>query len=334
VGRFTVSGAAPANCPIISGVTRTAEELLRAFQQQERRFVERRFPLQFASEVPALRELYRQAKGLRWNPETDVPWARLDGGRLSTSLRDAARLIWSRRAWGTYPGLGESTALLLRLCLESGTSQMDAKLFLSFRAAEEAKHLEACFILAERLGGYIPDPGDDVIVRASNHAFAQMALDPRVRPEASVAALGCLDDQLDLDLHVSHLHGATDDTVRAVLRLMATDKARHALFAWTWLGTRLAGLDIAGRQAVGEAVREMLEQVILRGYRNTWLLPDSLGRRRFLEAEAATAAAGLGASTREQEERVLRATVGQVRARLQQWDVVVPLATHSELGRV
>jgi hypothetical protein len=329
-----VSGAAPVNCRIITDVTPSTEELLRAFQRQERRFVERRFPLEFASEVPALRELYRQAKGLRWNPETDVPWARLDGGRLSGALRDAARLTWSRRAWGTYPGLGESTALLLRLCLESGTSQMDAKLFLSFRAAEEAKHLEACVILAERLGGYVPDPGDEAIARASNHAFAQMALDPRVKPEATVAALGCLDDQLDLDLHVSHLQRATDDTIRAVLRLMATDKARHALFAWVWLGIRLAGLDADGRRAVGEAVREMLEQVILRGYRNTWLLPDSPACRRLLEAESATAAAGLGASTVEQEERVLRATVGQVRERLQQWEIVVPLATHPELGRV
>lgn len=315
-------------------MTRTAEELLRAFQRQERQFVERRFPLQFTSEVPALRELYHQAKGLRWNPETDVPWARLDSARLPESLREAARLTWSRRAWGTYPGIAENTALLLRLCLESGESQMDAKLFLSLRPAEEAKHLEACFTLAERLGGYVPDPGDEAIALASNHAFAQMALDPAVRPEVTVAALGCLDDQLDLDLHVSHLQRATDETVRAILRLMATDKARHALFAWVWLGARLGGLDAAGRRAVGEAVREMLEQVILRGYRNTWLLPDSPGRRRLMEAEAAAAGAGLGASTVEQEKSVLRATVGQVRERLRQWDVVVPVATHPEIGRL
>ena len=315
-------------------MTRTAEELLRAFQRQERQFVERRFPLQFTSEVPALRELYHQAKGFRWNPETDVPWARLDSASVPASLREAARLTWSRRAWGTYPGIAENTALLLRLCLESGASQMDAKLFLSLRPAEEAKHLEACVTLAERLGGYVADPGDETITLASNHAFAQMALDPAVRPEVTVAVLGCLDDQLDLNLHLSHLQRATDETVRAILRLMATDKARHVLFAWVWLGARLGGMDAAGRRAVGEAVREILEQVILQGYRNTWLLPDSPGRRRLLEAEAATAGAGLGASTVEQEKSVLRATMGQVRERLRQWDVVVPVATHTELGRV
>src|SRR5712691_10359115 len=216
-------------------MTRTAEELLRALQRQERQFVERRFPLVFTSEVPALRELYHQAKALRWNPETDISWAELDGSSLPASLREAARLTWSRRAWGTYAGLAENTALLLRLCLESGASQMDAKLFFSLRPAEEAKHLEACFTLAERLGGYVPDPGDDAISRAIDHPFAQMALDPAMKPEATVAALGCLDDQLDLDLQVSHLQRATDETVRAILRLMATDKARHAMFAWVWL---------------------------------------------------------------------------------------------------
>src|SRR5262245_16508196 len=109
----------------------TAEQLLRAYQGQERRFVERRFPLRFEPEAPAVRELYNQGKALSWNPTEDVPWARLDAARFDAEAREAGRLVWSRRAWGAYPGLGESTALLLRFCLESGALGMDAKLFLS-----------------------------------------------------------------------------------------------------------------------------------------------------------------------------------------------------------
>jgi hypothetical protein len=311
----------------------TAEQLLRAFQRQERQFVERRFPLLFAPEVPALRELYQQAKGFRWNPATDIVWARFDAAALPAEAREAARLTWSCRAWGAYPGLAESTALLLRLCLESGARQMDAKLFLSFRPAEEAKHLEACVTLAERLGGYVPDPGDEAVRRATNHPFAQMALDAEVPAEAIVAALGCLDDQLDLDLHLAHLRHARDETVRTVLRLIAGDKQRHVLFAWTWLGARAPALDASGLAAVAGVVREMLEHVILRGYRNTWLLPDSPGRARLLEAEARTAAAGLGASTVDQEQRVVRATLAQVRERLATWDIALPIVEHPELGR-
>src|SRR5262245_19169383 len=131
---------------VTDGARAGADQLLRAYQAQERRFAERRFPLRFVPEVPAIRELYSQAKGLRWNPETDIAWDRLGAERYAPETREAARRTWSRRAWGAYPGLGENTALLVRLCLESGAAGMDAKLFLSFRPAEEANHLETCFM--------------------------------------------------------------------------------------------------------------------------------------------------------------------------------------------
>ena len=312
-------------------MSETSDRLLRGYQAQEKRFLERRFPLRFTTENPVLRELYHQAKGLRWNPETDVAWRRFDPGAYPSAAREAARLVWSRRAWGTYPGLGENTALLIRFCLESGAAGMDAKLFLSFRPAEEAKHLEACFLFARHLGGYEPTPAE-AVARASNQSFAQMALDPDVSVEAVVAALGCLDDQLDLDLCLCHLRHSRDETARQILRLMAGDKQRHVLFAWTLLGDRLPRLDAAGRAAVGLAVRDMLERVILAGYRNTWLLPAG-AREPGLAAEALTAEHGLGASTVAQEKAVVCATLAQVRDRLAAWDVALPHVDHPELGR-
>lgn len=125
------------------------------------------------------------------------------------------------------------------------------------------------------------------------------------------------------------------ETARAALRLIAGDKQRHALFAWVWLGARMGDLDAAARATVGRVAGEMLEHVILTGYRNTWLLPASLARDRLREAEARTAAAGLGASTVAQEKSAVRATLGQVRERLAVWDVVLPAASHPEPpGRV
>jgi len=310
-----------------------AARLLRAYQAQEKRFVERRFPLQFAPEVPALRELYSQAKGFRWNPETDIPWDRFDPARYGTTTREAARRTWSRRAWSVYPGLSESTALLIRFCLESGSLGMDAKLFLSFRPAEEAKHLEVCHLLAERFGGYEPDPGDAGLVRASNHPFAQAALDPDVPVEAWIAALGALDDQLDLNLCLSHLQLAKDEVVRSALRLIAGDRQRHVTFAWALLGSRVPALEARARAAVVETVRDMLENVILAGYRNTWLLPEK-SREPWLSAEEETARAGLGASTAGQERGVLRATIAQVRERFAVWSLRLPVVTHAELGGI
>jgi len=219
---------------------------------------------------------------------------------------------------GAYPGLGESTALLVRFCLESGSVGMDTKLFLSFRPAEEAEHRETCYMLAERLGGYLPDPGDPTLRSATNHPFAQAALDPDLPGEAFVAALGALDDQLDLNLVASHLQHANDEVVRQALRLIASDKQRHVVFAWTFLASRLPGLDAAGRAAVAAAVRDLLERVILAGYRNTWLLPGVSGQT-WLRAEAETAARGLGASQRpEVDPPDDRRRAGRARASLRQ----------------
>jgi hypothetical protein len=317
----------------MSETSEHAARLLRAYQAQEKRFVERRFPLQFAPEVPALRELYSQAKGLRWNPETDIAWDRFDAARYATPTLEAARRTWSRRAWSVYPGLTESTALLIRFCLESGSLGMDAKLFLSFRPAEEAKHLEVCHMLAERLGGYEPDPGDAGLARASNHPFAQAALDSDVPVEAYVAALGALDDQLDLNLHLSHLQHARDEVVRSAIRLIAGDRGRHVAFAWAFLGSRVPALDARGRAAVTDSVRDFLANVILGGYRNTWLLPEK-SREPWLAAEDETARHGLGASTMAQERGVLRATIAQVRERFASWELVLPRVDHPDLGTI
>jgi hypothetical protein len=317
----------------MSETSEHAARLLRAYQAQEKRFVERRFPLQFTPEVPALRELYSQAKGLHWNPETDIAWDRFDAARYAKPTLEAARRTWSRRAWSVYPGLTESTALLIRFCLESGSLGMDAKLFLSFRPAEEAKHLEVCHMLAERLGGYEPDPGDAGLARASNHPFAQAALDSDVPVEAYVAALGTLDDQLDLNLHLSHLQQARDEVVRSAIRLIAGDRGRHVAFAWAFLGSRVPALDARGRAAVTDSVRDFLANVILGGYRNTWLLPEK-SREPWLAAEDETARHGLGASTMAQERGVLRATIAQVRERFASWDLVLPRVDHPDLGTI
>jgi hypothetical protein len=103
------------------------------------------------------------------------------------------------------------------------------------------------------------------------------------------------------------------------------------MFAWAFLGSRLPALDDGGRKAVAETVREMLANVILGGYRNTWLLPPA-SRAAWLTAEDETARAGLGASTAAQERSVLRATVTQVRERFAAWHLDIPAVSHPELG--
>src|SRR5262249_61409894 len=116
------------------------------------------------------------------------------------------------------------------------------------------------------------------------------------------------------------------------LRVGAADKRRHVLSAWTLRAERLPRLDAGQRVLVADAVRDMLERVILAGYRNTWLLPPG-AREPLLAAEALAAEHGLGASTIAQEQAVVRATIAQVRERLASWDMTLAHLDHPELGR-
>ena len=119
--------------------------------------------------------------------------------------------------------------------------------------------------------------------------------------------------------------------MRGALRLIAGDRARHVAFAWAFLGSRVSALDGSGRAAVIDAVRDMLANVILAGYRNTWLLPEP-SREPWLAAEEETARHGLGASTPARERSVLRATVAQVRERFAAWKLELPRVDHPALG--
>jgi len=73
-------------------MSETSDQLLRGYQAQEKRFLERRFPLRFASENPTLRELYRQAKRLRAEGDENAEKLRAEAERQRTEiLADAYR---------------------------------------------------------------------------------------------------------------------------------------------------------------------------------------------------------------------------------------------------
>jgi hypothetical protein len=121
--------------------------------------------------------------------------------------------------------------------------------------------------------------------------------------------------------------------VRSALRLIAGDRARHVAFAWAFLGDRIPALDTRGRTAVIEVAHDFLANVIMAGYRNTWLLPEK-SREPWLAEEEETARHGLGASSVARERGVLRATIAQVRERFAAWRLELPTVHHPELGTI
>src|SRR3546814_19544130 len=105
--------------------------------------VERRFPVTLTQSIGSIRDLYETGKESRWNPEVDIAWESFDAGKYRRADLDAARLVWSRRAWVEYAGLYETPALLVRVCLEAGRESAPTY-FLTVCNHEEAWQKERC----------------------------------------------------------------------------------------------------------------------------------------------------------------------------------------------
>src|SRR3989442_1763068 len=102
--------------------------------------LEQRYPLPLSSAMPDVWELWRRAKTLQWDPQTDIPWEELHAERYSAEQLLAAQMYWSRRTWGEYGAISESPALLLRFCLERRL--LDPPVFFTLRPMEEGRHAE------------------------------------------------------------------------------------------------------------------------------------------------------------------------------------------------
>jgi hypothetical protein len=151
---------------------------------------EHRFPLRLGAEIRKIRDLFRAATRNQWDPRTDIDWSALDGLDIDDAHRYAARMYWSRRAWSEYGAISESPALLIRFCQER--REPDLRYFFTIRTQEESRHAEACYLMAEHLGGYIQQPAlVDFQKSVATHGVRKMALDPETPLEAIIAALVC-----------------------------------------------------------------------------------------------------------------------------------------------
>src|SRR3990167_3461615 len=86
---------------------------------------ETRFPLNLAVSIPAIDRLYEESKLDIWAPADDVDWTSGQLDAIASEQLQAARRVWSRRAWLEYTGIAETPALLLRFCLERGRERSE-----------------------------------------------------------------------------------------------------------------------------------------------------------------------------------------------------------------
>jgi hypothetical protein len=243
----------------------------------------------------------------------------------------AARMYWSRRAWGEYGAISESPALQIRFCQEHCVPDM--ALFFSIRSQEESRHAEVCYRMAEALGGYFEEPAATVFQGSvATHGIRKMALDPGISLEGTIAALVCAAEEIAFDVFRHLIEITVNPVARQVSRMILRDEVRHCAFGWAFLEQRMPQLTAQQREGVREAVVTMIEKVELNGYHSSWLAPDSPASLAEMEVDRLTWEAGLGATTEELEKPVLLKSIEAMRKRMfDAWGLEIPMFTHRKI---
>jgi hypothetical protein len=294
---------------------------------------EERFPLDLAPRIPKIRDLFRAATKNQWDPVTDIDWHRLQPERYTDAERDAARLFWSRRAWGEYGAVSESPALLIRFCQEK--CEPDLRYFFTIRTQEESRHAEVSYLLAEKLGGYMPQPVEAEFQAAvSTHGVRKMALDPQTPIEAIVAGLICGLEEFAFDWFRVMVESTTNPVANRALRLILRDEVRHCAFGWHYLEHRMPQMSREEIRRVEQATIDTIEHVELTGYRVPWLAPDSEAARLEAAADRICWAAGLGATVEEVEKPMFVATMQKIRRRMMPLGITLPMFHHPRIGEL
>lgn len=293
-------------------------------------FPEQRFPLALDVQIRKIRDLFRAATRNQWDPRTDIDWSSLDDLSITEAQRDAARLYWSRRAWSEYGAISESPALLIRFCQER--RETDLRFFFTIRTQEESRHAEACYLMAERLGGYVPQPTlTDYQKSVATHGVRKMALDPETPLEAIIAALVCAAEEIAFDVFKHLVEITPNPTANQVARSIMRDEVRHCAFGWAYLEHRLPQLTKAELDVVERAVITMIQHVELNGYHSAWLAPDSDATTSEVVADRLTWEAGLGATVEELEKPIFVASVQRIRAQMAGLGIAVPMFRHPKI---
>jgi hypothetical protein len=279
---------------------------------------EYRFPLHLEPKVERIWDLYGRAKSDRWDPSRTIGWARFDASRLGPDAREAARLVWSHRAWLLFGRLSETPALLVRFCLER-QRESDPKYFLSLRGTEEAWHLDVCHTFAERLGGFVAEPRDATYAARFNQSLHREVLDAELRLDSYIGAYVALRDELEVALLDAARACTTEPVMAEALERMLLDKRRHAQFGWLYLAERRAALDAEACGGITARANEMLGRFYAGGLMVPGFAAAVAGE--VAAAYETAAAAGLGAAPLAAQRAALERALDDARARLKQLGV-------------
>jgi len=277
------------------------------------------YPVVATVEYPEVWRLCTQARDLAWNPVADIDYSDIAQADLPDEVRAAGAEWWSLRAWMEH-GATPYGAERLREAIFSH-QPFEVKQHITNFIAEELRHHEASFRIAEHLNGYEATPRadyfKDIIPRFHDEK------DEKAMSFYASLSVNTLFEQLSGELLQARYENARFASIREACRLILRDEARHIQFGRIIMRRFFSELPAEEKRVIGDKVAKKLRGSLLNGVYAVVSLPDDerarSGRKRALAAEY-----GLGATHPDDELAIIRKGLDQIREDVGAYGIEIP----------
>ncbi|MFH0130190.1 hypothetical protein ACGLHS_08255 [Variovorax sp. VaC1] len=277
------------------------------------------YPVVSKMEYPEVWRLCTQARELAWDPVADIDYSDLQKADLPPEVRQAGAEWWSLRAWMEH-GATPYGAERLRDAI-FGHQPFEIKQHITNFIAEEFRHHEASFRIAEHLGAYEPTPRADyfrdIIPRFHDEK------DERAMSFFAGLSVNTLFEQLSGELLQARYENARFDSIREACRLILRDEARHIQFGRIIMRRFFGELPPDEKKTIGIKVAKKLRGSLLNGVYAVVNLPED-ERRRSGRNRALAADHGLGATHPDEEMGIIKRGVDKIREDIGAYGVEIP----------
>lgn len=276
------------------------------------------YPVVASVEYPEVWRLCTQARELAWDPMA-IDHTDLQAADLPPEVRRAGAEWWSLRAWMEHGATPYGAERLREAIFDH--QPFEVKQHITNFIAEEFRHHEASFRIAQALGGYEPTPRadyfKDIIPKFHDES------DERAMSFFAGLSVNTLFEQLSGELLQARYENARFESIREACRLILRDEARHIQFGRIIMRRFFDELPAAEKQTIGAKVAKKLRGSLLNGVYAVVNLPADerarSGRNRALAAEH-----GLGATHPDEEMDIIRRGVNQIREDVGVYGVEIP----------
>jgi len=278
------------------------------------------YPVVSKMEYPDVWRLCIQARELAWDPVADIDYSDLEKADLPPEVRHAGAEWWSLRAWMEH-GATPYGAERLRDAIYMH-QPFEIKQHITNFIAEELRHHEASFRIADSLAAYEPTPRadyfKDIIPKFHNEA------DEKSMSFFAGLSVNTLFEQLSGELLQARYENARFGSIKEACRLILRDEARHIQFGRIIMRRFFNELPGDEKRNIGVKVAKKLRGSLLTGvYAVVNLPPDE--RARSAKNRELAARYGLGATHPDEEMAIIRNGVNKIRDDVGQYGVEIPV---------